>query len=127
MKTLALFASVLSLAIPLAAVGADPSPVGKWEDTEGQTRVQVSMCGDGSQLCAKLIGLAEEARTPENLELLNGLVVVEAEPLASNQWRGTVRFNGQTAQGSITLLGRDAIELSGCRLGICRSYLFNRL
>lgn len=85
------------------------------------------MCGDGTQLCAVLTSLLGKARTPGNLRLLNTYVVEGAERANANSWEGIVHFDGQTAQGKITLISGRQIELSGCKLGVCKTVQFDRV
>jgi len=112
---------------PALAQPAAPSPVGAWQSADGQARVRVTMCGDGTQLCARLIGLSGAARTARNLELLNTYVVDRARPSEANVWEGVVHFNGQTATGHITLVSARLINVSGCQLGMCRTFQFQRI
>ena len=93
---------VTSLAV-VPAFAADRSPAGVWQSSDGQASVKVTMCGDGTQLCAKLTALAGDARTAKNLQLLNTYVVERAALADKNVWQGTVHLNGQTADGHITL------------------------
>ena len=120
--------ALLSLVVPPAfAAGTKLSPAGSWQSTDGQARVKVTLCGDGTQLCAKLTGLSGEARTAKNLQLLNTYVVEQAQRSASNVWRGKVHLNGQTSDGHITLVSLNAISVSGCQLGMCKMFEFRRV
>jgi len=112
-------------AAPALAAGA--SPAGAWQSTDGLARVQVSMCGDGTQLCALLTRLNGSARTPENVRLLNSYVVAGAQRAALNLWLGTVHFGGQTAEGHIAMRDADDIVVSGCKLGMCKTMEFRRI
>ncbi|MCW5722957.1 MAG: DUF2147 domain-containing protein [Devosia sp.] len=125
LKALLAFALALGIAAPAAA--ADLSPVGTWQTTTGESRYAVSLCGDGTQLCAKLTWLRADARTPANLAMLNTMVVHEARSTDANKWRGTVRYEGQTVSGSLTLLGKNRMTLSGCKLIACQKVDFVRL
>jgi len=120
-------ASTLLVASFAPAFAAGPSPVGSWLSTDGQAQVRVTMCGDGTALCAKLTALRGTARTAENLQLLNSYVVERAEMADANSWQGTVHFNGQTATGHITLVGASTISVSGCQLGMCKTFQFTRV
>jgi len=111
----------------LAADLSKASPVGSWQSEDGEARVKVTMCGDGTELCAQLTGLSGKARTPENIQLLNTYVLEKAEPADANVWHGTVHFNGQTALGDITLQSYNTITLKGCNLMACKSFQFNRI
>jgi len=110
-------ALLLGLAIPSFAAGI--SPVGTWQTTTGESRYAVNYCGDGTQLCATLTWLREDARTPENLALLNKTVVNGAVSTAANSWKGKVKYEGRTVSGSVTLMGEDQMLLKGCQL-VCK-------
>lgn len=124
-KTLAGCALTLSLALP--AVAQDPTPVGTWQTTSGESRFSVSYCGEGEQLCAKLTWLRKDARTPENVALLNTFVVRGAQPTAENKWRGTVTYDGHTVSGSVTLKAPDRLQVTGCQFIACKKLEFVRI
>lgn len=125
-KTLAATAFLfVAMSAPVLAAGL--SPEGSWQQSNGDTRVRVTLCGDGTELCAKLTWLSEKAKTPENLRDLNGYVVTEAEKTTDNAWKGEVHFNGLSAEGTIKLIGQNTIEVRGCKLGLCRSVKFQRI
>jgi hypothetical protein len=125
-KRSAAAALVLSL-FSMPALAAARTPAGAWQSTDGLARVQVTLCGDGTQLCARLTDLNGSARTPENLRLLNSFVVAGAQRKAGNLWLGTVRFGGQTAQGKIAMRSANDIVVSGCKLGMCKTMEFRRV
>ena len=124
-KTIAAAALALCAAAP--AFAQDLTPVGTWQTTTGESRYAVSYCGDGTELCAKLTWLREDAKTPENLALLNKYVVQGAQPTAQNKWRGTVKYDGHTVSGSVTLVNEDRLSLSGCKLIACQKVDFVRI
>ena len=124
-KTIAAVALTLFVAAP--AFAQDLTPVGTWQTTTGESRYSVSYCGDGTELCAKLTWLREDAKTPENLALLNEFVVQRARPTAENKWRGTVRYEGKRVAGSVTLVSGDRLLLSGCQLIACQKVEFIRM
>ena len=118
---------IVSSLIAVPALAAERSPAGNWQSSDGQASVKVTMCGDGTQLCAKLTGLAGDARTAKNLQLLNTYVVERAAKADTNVWQGTVHLNGQTADGHITLVSSNTITVNGCQLGMCRTIEFRRV
>ena len=105
----------------------DLTPVGTWQTESGESRYSVSLCGDGTQLCATLTWLRADARTPENLALLNKMVVQGARPTSDNKWRGTVSYDGFKVSGSVTLVSEDRMTLSGCQLIACKQVGFVRV
>lgn len=112
--------------IKVAAREPGANPVGTWQTEAGDARFKVSLCGDGTQLCAKLTWLRKDARNPDNLRYLNKYVVQGALAVESNKWRGTVNYNGEAISGSVTLVG-DVMSLQGCKGIFCQSMRFQRL
>ncbi|HEY0920838.1 DUF2147 domain-containing protein [Devosia sp.] len=121
------------LAAAIVAIGlvATPSfaadPTGTWQSTTGESRYKVSYCGDGTQLCAKLTWLRDDARTAENLPYLGRYVVRGAVPAGGNQWEGSVSYNGETFAGRVTMVSANALRLKGCKGMFCQSMEFNRI
>lgn len=125
-KTLAAAAVAFSmLAAPALAIAADPT--GTWQSSGGESRYKVSYCGDGTQLCAKLTWLREDAKTPENVALLGAYVVRGATATGDNKWKGAVTYDGDTYAGSVTMVSNNAMKLSGCKGIFCKSLSFSRL
>ncbi|MDB5562658.1 MAG: hypothetical protein JWN11_2076 [Hyphomicrobiales bacterium] len=132
------FSKKLAAAALLVALGVAPafaatpstaaglSPVGSWETSTGESRYKVSLCGDGTALCAKLTWLRSDARTPDNLPYLNTYVLKGAQQTRANKWQGTVAFQGKSVGGSLTLVSSDTIRLSGCQV-LCKSLEFHRI
>src|SRR5690606_41103669 len=98
------------LAAAIVAIGlvATPSfaadPTGTWQSTTGESRYKVSYCGDGTQLCAKLTWLREDARTRTNLAYLNRYVVKGAVASGGNSWEGQLSYDGDVYAGKVTMV-----------------------
>ena len=119
----ALFAA-LSTA-PTLALAAGTSPVGQWQVTTGEARYTVTSCGGG--LCAKLVWLRSDARTEDNLALLNHYVVRGAKPQGGGQWSGSLKMNGNSYAGTMTLVSKNYMTLKGCSGFLCQTYQFTRI
>ena len=91
------------------------------------TRGRISYCGEGKQLCAKLTWLRDDARTEENLALLNRYVVRNARPGEENTWVGTMQYDGETYEATARLVSRDSMELRSCSGVLCRSFTLRRI
>lgn len=116
------------LALGLAATPAFAAdPTGTWQSTTGESRYKVTYCGDGTQLCAKLTWLRDDARTEENLPYLGAYVVKGAVPAGGNQWEGKVNYNGETFSGRVTMVSANSMTLKGCKGMFCQSMDFNRI
>ena len=118
--------TALSFVVPSTAAVAF-SPLGTWQTTTGESRYKVVSCGEGGQICAKLIWLRADARTPENLPYLNTYVVKGAVPTQANRWSGTVYYEGERIGGSMIMLDGDSLRLTGCKLIACTTLDFTRL
>ncbi|ODT68364.1 MAG: hypothetical protein ABS75_20835 [Pelagibacterium sp. SCN 63-23] len=118
-----LFVALLGSVLPVQA-----SPVGKWEIEFGDSRYDVTLCGDGTQLCAELIWLGNGADNAQNMPYLNTLLIDRATPTQPGEWKGNLHLFGQTADGTITQVGADQITLRGCvAVVLCRSYQLYRM
>jgi uncharacterized protein (DUF2147 family) len=123
LKTVMAFALGASLVGPSLA-----SPVGKWEIEFKDSRYDVTMCGDGTQLCAKLIWLGNGADNPQNMPYLNTFLIEGAKQTAPSKWEGTLHLYGNKAQGTISQVGPDQLSLRGCfLLVVCKSFQMYRM
>lgn len=109
------------------ALAASATPVGSWEVTSGEARYRVTACGDGGELCAKLVWLRDDQRTDKNLAVLNKYVVRGAEQVGGNQWRGNLVFDGKAYDGKMTLVSKNYMTLKGCSGIICQTYQLTRI
>jgi uncharacterized protein (DUF2147 family) len=125
MRALAL-AAFVAAGVTVAYAG-ELNPTGQWEVSTGESRYRISYCGDGHDLCARLTWLREDAKTDDNLALLNRYVVEHAKPGDPNTWVGTMQFDGSTYEATARLISTDAMELKSCSGVLCRSFTLNRL
>lgn len=123
-------ANKLAAALLCATLAASPAfagdPTGTWQSTTGESRYKVTYCGDGTQICAKLTWLREDAKTRENLAYLNHYVVKGAVPAGENNWQGAVAYAGDMYEGSVTMVSDNSLKLKGCKGMFCQSMSFVR-
>ena len=81
----------------------------------------------GRQLCAKLTWLRSDARTDDNLALLNHYVVKGAQPAGSGKWAGNVLLNGHSYDGVMQMVSKNFMTLKGCAGVLCQTYEFTRI
>lgn len=124
-KTIAI-AFLAALGAAPALAGNIPSPVGEWQTTTGESRYRVEMCGDGTDLCATLTWLREDARTAENLAYLNK-TVVQAKKTTPAKWKGELVYQSETYAGTVTIINSNTLRLVGCVGPACESLVFNRI
>lgn len=110
-----------------AALSAENTPVGKWQTSSGESRYVISECSDGKAICAKLVWLRADARSPENLKYLNKTVMAGALPVRENSWRGAISYAGEKLNGNLTLVNSDRLRLNGCSFVFCQTISLNRI
>ncbi|RYE74393.1 MAG: DUF2147 domain-containing protein [Hyphomicrobiales bacterium] len=120
-------ATVVCGVLALPALAADIDPSGQWQVTTGESRYRVAHCGKaGDELCAKLTWLREDARTEENMALLNK-TIVRGAPADENKWTGTVVYDGQTYDATVTITSTDSMRVHSCSGMFCKSFELSRL
>lgn len=121
------FAALLLTGLLAApSIAADFNPVGQWEVSTGESRYKISYCGGGKQLCAKLTWLREDARTDDNMALLNK-TVVKGAPADVNSWEGTLIYDGKTYDSTVTQVSANAMRLHSCSGIFCQSFELKRI
>ena len=109
---------------------------GVWLNPENGSNIELYKCGAG--LCAKLVkvtdGQASDDKNPDPAKRARpivGLVIMEgAKRSGDKAWEGTLysRENGKSYAGTITVKGRDAVDLSGCvAVVLCRTATWTRV
>lgn len=122
MRTMiALAASVLMVAGSSGAALASPN--GVWELDSRDTRIQLALCGDGTQLCGTLVWLSDADYNKQYEPFLNKPVSTGIEKAGPNRWKGTLQLFGHKMQGTITQRSETQMTLQGCAfLVVCKSY-----
>ncbi len=131
-KLQSISAAVLGLALTVVPAVANStvvplSPVGAWQMATGESKFEVSLCGDGTQLCAQLVWLRDDAKTPDTLPLLNHYVVMNAKMALTNKWRGEAQYQGETVKGTITMVDANTMTLDGCKGALCKLLQLKRV
>jgi uncharacterized protein (DUF2147 family) len=122
-----LSAAAIVLAVSIAPAFAAQSPAGTWQTTTGESRFEISLCGDGTQVCAKLVWLREDARTAENLPYLNSYVLMGAKRALENKWRGQAEYQGELVKGTLTLVDANTMTINGCKGALCQKFALTRI
>lgn len=110
-----------------AAFAAAGTPTGTWQTTTGESRFQVSLCGDGTQLCAKLVWLRDDVRTADNLPYLNTYVLMGARRVVGDKWRGEADYLGETVKGTLSMVDSDTMTINGCKGLVCQKFTLTRI
>jgi uncharacterized protein (DUF2147 family) len=122
-----LSAAVLTAALSIAPAFAAQSPAGTWQTVSGESRFEVTLCGDGTEVCAKLVWLRADAKTPENLGYLDSYVLKGAKRALENKWRGSAEYMGEVVKGTLTLVDSNTITINGCKGALCQKFELTRI
>lgn len=119
-----------SLVIALAALIATPalaSPVGTWELEGKDTRFQLNMCGDGTQLCGLLTWLSDVDYNEQYKPYLNRPMADHMNQSGPNRWKGSIKLFGYNLSGTLTQNSENHMTLHGCALlVVCKTYQMYR-
>lgn len=126
--TLRLATACLALSVFAAPLSANSaSPVGDWQLTSGESRFEISTCGENA-LCAKLTWLRDDVKGDAELAShLDSYVMSGATPSGANTWSGTVSYDGATYAGKLILVDADTMRLRGCMGIFCKSMELERI
>ena len=123
---LGMAAGLLLLTASAGAVQASPN--GVWELDSRDTRIELALCGDGTQLCGTLVWLSDVDYNEQYKPFLNAPVAEAISQSGPNRWRGAMQLFGHKIQGTITQQSETQMTLQGCALlVICKSYQMFRV
>ena len=124
-----LLAAIAALTMLLSGVGhAYASPAGLWELDSRDTRFQIELCGDGTQLCGTLVWLSDADYNDQYLPYLNTPMATRVAQVGPNRWKGAMRLFGNDISGTITQRSEDQMTLTGCAfLVVCKTYQMFRV
>ena len=118
------------MALGLVGASAMPalaSPNGVWELETRDTRIQLELCGDGTQLCGQLVWLSDADYNKQYQRYLNTPVANQMAPAGPNRWKGNLQLLGYKMTGTITQNSENEMTLSGCAfLVVCKTYQMHR-
>ena len=119
---------VAALLLLVGAGAATASPEGLWELDSRDTRLQIELCGDGTQICGSLAWLSDADYNDQYLPYLNTPVTDGVKQVGPNRWRGAMRLLGRDITGTITQRSEDQMSLTACAfLVVCKTYQMYRV
>lgn len=120
-------AAIIAAVVSIAPAFAAQSPAGTWQAVSGESRFEVTLCGDGTEVCARLVWLRADAKTPENLGYLDSYVLKGAKRALENKWRGAAEYMGEVVKGTLTLVDSNTITINGCKGALCQKFELTRI
>jgi uncharacterized protein (DUF2147 family) len=133
-KTLVAVTAMALAATAYAQTAEDA--LGVWENPENKSHTQFYKCGAG--VCAKIVRAVDGQKTDDKnpdaakrSRPIVGLVIMQgAKQTGPTTWSGTLynRADGKSYAGTLTVKGRNAVELSGCvAVVFCKTTTFTRV
>jgi uncharacterized protein (DUF2147 family) len=118
-------ASVMAAALAAPAL-AQPSVEGIYRNPKGDAHYEVTLCGSGEQLCARMVWHSDDVG-PRTRSMLGKLIIDRIRPDGANRWKGSVNFGGDNISGTVRFLG-DTIEVRGCTFVVlCDDVIMTRV
>ena len=116
------------LLLAASAGAAQASPNGVWELDSRDTRIELALCGDGTQLCGTLVWLSDADYNKQYEQFLNAPVARAIGQAGPNRWKGAMQLFGHNIQGTITQQSETQMTLQGCALlVVCKTYQMFRV
>lgn len=104
------------------------SPDGLWQSNDGDSRYDLSLCGDGTQLCAKLVWINPDKVNSRNVQYLDEYVVYQVKRVTPAEWRGQINIYGVKFGGSVKILSGTLLKVTGCAFAFfCESYTLEKM
>ena len=120
-KVIGVVASFMMLAGSAGAAYASPN--GVWELETRDTRIQLALCGDGTQMCGTLVWLSDADYNQQYQRYLNAPVANGIKQMGPNRWKGAMQLLGNNITGTITQQSDTQMTLQGCALLVlCKTY-----
>ena len=115
-KAKQIFIAFIIFLVALPAIAEPINPTGLWEADDGESRYEVSLCGDGTQLCAKLIWIRPDVTNERNSVYIDTYVVNGAKRKTDREWRGNISLYGHTVSGNVQAYSQNKLVVRGCAL-----------
>lgn len=124
-----MFAVLLAAAAPSSAA----PELGTWSNPKGTVTVRTARCGRA--ICGTVVSAApaarEKARLAGTANLVGTRIMDGFRAVGPDRWEGTafVPDLAVTVPATMTLIGRDQMEIEGCSLGgyLCRNQIWHRV
>jgi hypothetical protein len=118
-------ALTMSMSVPVMAETLNPE--GLWTPGNKESRYEISYCGKGTDLCAKISWVDPRFVNDDNRKLLGTNLFSEIPMRGRNKWRGTINFQGYRVNGTVKQLSGDKLSVKACLLFLCEEVLLDRV
>lgn len=111
LKTIAALGAALLLTMSPALAKEN---LGVYQTSDRKMDFKLTTCGDGTDLCVKLLAARGSAATKQIKPYIGKLVVKNAKAAGTNTWKGVMHFGKYDLDGSMTLKPGQSFYISGC-------------
>ena len=127
-----MFPLLVSLLLAAPQPAADPV-IGTWINPKGTVTVRTARCGRA--ICGRVISAApsaqEKARAAGTGRLVGMEILSDFRPAGRGTWQGQAFIPdvGITVPATMTQVGRDRLQISGCALAgyMCKEQVWTRV
>lgn len=135
MKKTLMTLAALAILLPAGAASANDVIVGTWASTDGESKIEITPCGD--KFCNTIIWLKEprkdslnEDKSLRERDLVGLRISDNLKHAGGNKWSGDVYApkKGKTYSGFATLAG-EKLTMKGCLTSagiLCQTRTFTR-
>lgn len=129
MNKFAKMSSVIAFALSISGPGFAESlnPEGSWTPGNKESRYDISYCGKGTDLCAKVAWIDPKFVNEDNKKLLGTDLFSEIPMRGKSKWRGTINFQGHRVTGTVKQLDANKLSVKGCIFFLCDEVLLERV
>lgn len=109
--------------------------VGTWRHPDNGSHIRMYKCGPN--LCGSIAKVTDgqkyDSKNPlkaKRKRSIIGLTILRARKTGAKKWSGSLynRHDGKTYSGTVQVLGKNALVLSGCAYGVfCKSANWTRV
>ena len=128
------FPIALALAAPAFDMPPGTSPAGTWTNPRHSVTLRIAACGGGAW-CGRVTAASAKAKADalagSGQPLMGTMLMRDFRADGDGGWRGTLIIPDirQTAEATMRLSGRRAIEVTGCGMSglVCKTQIWTRV
>src|SRR5690606_7175948 len=116
---LAALAAGMLLVVPALAAAPLHSPAGTWVTNGGESKYEIRLCGDGDDLCAKMVWVNDTPLGQKLKPYLGESLLITAPRVANQKRCGTLTVQSQTMNGRYEPTEANNSHFRGCAGALC--------
>lgn len=120
-RTLLAAAAALTIGVSAAQAERIYSPEGTWVTNGGESKYEISLCGRGDAICAKMVWADDSALGQKLKQYVGKTDVLEVPRTGNQRWYGKLEWQGHVVRGTIDLTDENNIHIKGCNGAVCQT------